>query len=114
MYKGIVVKESDYSAGDTFTFKVGFKWFTNPVKDYTVTLYSSQSIDVKDKSGNTNVLHMDGQSPSGFTGSNYKGMGDFNTAAGQDTNNDQNDHPDTAGDTTPDAAVAVDYTRLST
>jgi hypothetical protein len=75
----IMVKESDYSAGDSFTLKVGYKWFTNTVKDYTVKVYSKQDLDIYDQYGELNVLHMDGQSPSGFTDSSYTGMSAWNT-----------------------------------
>jgi len=108
MHKAILLEESDYSAGDTFKLKVGYKWWTNPSKDYTVTVYSSQKLDIKDKNGGTNMMHMDGQSPSAFTDSSYTGMAEFNTENSQDNNNDQNDHPDTPNDDDTTDGV-VDY-----
>jgi hypothetical protein len=49
-----MVEESSYRAGDTFTLKVQYKWYTNPVRDYTVGVYSSQDLEVKDSRGQTN------------------------------------------------------------
>jgi hypothetical protein len=50
----LMVEESSYRAGDTFTLKVQYKWYTNPVRDYTVGVYSSQDLEVKDSRGQTN------------------------------------------------------------
>ena len=33
-----------YSAGDVFKVVVGYKWFNSPAKDYTVKIYSKQSL----------------------------------------------------------------------
>lgn len=43
-----------------------------PARDYTVKVYSKQDIAVYDSSGKTNMWHMDGQYPSGFTNSHYR------------------------------------------
>ena len=63
-----------YNNGDTFTIEVKIKWYDHPAKDYTVKVYSKQTLEVKDNQGQTKMLHMDGQSPSGFKNSQYKGM----------------------------------------
>jgi hypothetical protein len=67
-----LVDEADYSAGDVFTMEVDYSWDMFYVKDYTIKVYSSQTLDVKDFNGETNMIHMDGQQPSGFTESTYK------------------------------------------
>lgn len=67
------VKERDYSAGSTFTIKAQVKWYNNPTWEYTARVYSKQDLDVKNDRGQTNMVHFDGQSPSGFTSSNYDG-----------------------------------------
>jgi len=81
-------------------------------------VYSSQKLDVKDKNGQTNMIHFDGQSPSGFTASSYTGMGEYNTEHSQDNISDQgqNDHPDSANvendDSTPASDGSVNYSKI--
>jgi len=50
----ILVQEGSYSSGTTFTLKIGYKWWNNPVRDYTVGVYSSQDLEIKDSRGQTN------------------------------------------------------------
>jgi len=65
----MLIAEADYEAGDTWTFEIDYWWFSGRTpRDYTVKVYSSQDLEVKDKKGNTNMLHNDGQEPSGFSG----------------------------------------------
>ena len=64
----ILVEEADYSANDVFTIDVEFAWYGWVSEDYTVKVYSKQDLEVTDNRGRTNELHMDGTSPSGFTG----------------------------------------------
>jgi hypothetical protein len=63
---------TSYSAGDVFKVVVGYTWFNSPAKDYTVKIYSKQSLSVKDSTGATNIKHMDGKLPSGFVTSSYR------------------------------------------
>lgn len=63
-----LVESADYAAGDVFTVDVNYSWSGWTVEDYTVKVYSTQDLEVLDYRGNTNELHMDGTSPSGFTG----------------------------------------------
>ena len=56
-----LLAESDYSAGDTFKIHVDFHWgFGFEARDYTVSIYSKHQVEVLDKRGKTNMLHMDG------------------------------------------------------
>jgi len=41
--------------------------------EYTARVYSKQDLQVLNDRGQSNMIHMDGQSPSGFTDSNYDG-----------------------------------------
>jgi hypothetical protein len=77
------ILQTTYSAGDVYKVVVGYTWFNSPAKDYTVKIYSKQSLEVKNASGETNIQHMDGQEPSGFTSSTYRGM--TTTTTGTDT-----------------------------
>lgn len=52
--------------------KVQMKWYNNPVWEYSARVYSKQDLTVT-SNGQSNMYHMDGQSPSGFTNSNYNG-----------------------------------------
>ena len=65
---------TSYNANDSFTLKVRYLWMGSPAKDYTVRIYSKQKLEVLDSHGKTNMLHMDGQLPTGFTNSSYRGM----------------------------------------
>lgn len=73
---------TSYSGGDRFKVRAKYIWFDSPAKDYTVSIYSSQSLEVLNSTGQTNILHMDGQSPSGFTTSTYRGMNPSNDVDG--------------------------------
>lgn len=55
-----MVAEADYSAGDVFTIQVDYTWKTFHAKDYTIKVYSKQTLEVKDSDGSTNMIHMDG------------------------------------------------------
>jgi uncharacterized membrane protein YgcG len=70
----IKVEEADYNANDVFTLKIKYLWFGSPEPDYTVKVYSKQDLAVRNSDGQQNVVHMDGQCPSGFTDSTYEGM----------------------------------------
>lgn len=52
---------------------------------------------------------MDGQSPSGFTGSSYTGMGSFNVQQGQDKDDDNVVPAGPASPATPVAPAVVSY-----
>jgi hypothetical protein len=53
-----------------FSFGVDYWYFFSPVpRDFTIKVYSSQDLEIEDENGNTNMLHMDGQEPSGFESS---------------------------------------------
>jgi len=49
-------------------------WFDSPAPDYTVKVYSKQSLEILDSSNKNTILHYDGQEPTGFTYSHYRGM----------------------------------------
>lgn len=55
---------------------VKYTWFTIPTaaRDFTVKVYSKQTLDIKNKNGRMMQLHTDGQEPSEWIGSDYKGM----------------------------------------
>ena len=65
--------EGSYRAGDRFEVKVKYNWNSQQVaRDYSVIVYSQQKIVIRDENGKTNMLHYDGQSPSGFKNSFYR------------------------------------------
>ena len=66
------IAESDYEAGDEFTMEIDYLWDTFYAKDYTIKVYTAQELEVRDANGETNMIHMDGQEPSGFTKSNFR------------------------------------------
>ena len=67
-----MVAEADYSAGDVFTMEVNYSWDLFYAKDYTIKVFSNQQLEVLDSNGETNMIHMDGQEPSGFTKSDFR------------------------------------------
>ena len=81
----IVVQEADYAAGDVFKVSVQYLWFGSPASDFTVGVYSKQSLEVKDSTGAQNKIHMDGSLTSGFTSSTYLGMNGWSAAANSTT-----------------------------
>ena len=98
--KPIKIAAADYTANTSFLLMVKYYWMNSPAKDYTVKVYSKQNLSVLDSNGNTNMKHMDGQTPSGFTDSTYTGMsntGPFSNGP-QDSDGDGNDGNSSGGD----------------
>jgi hypothetical protein len=59
---------SDYTGGETLNILVRYDWINSPHKDFTLKLYSQHTgTMIYDDTGNTNMLHTDGQEPSEFT-----------------------------------------------
>lgn len=54
------VPQANYTAGDEFSLQVSYNWFGATKEDFTVKVYSKQDLVIKDSSGNTNQIHMDG------------------------------------------------------
>lgn len=63
-----MVKEADYEAGDTFVFKVYYRFYGWSTEDFTLKVYSQQNHTIFNQKAEVNQLHMDGSSPTGFTG----------------------------------------------
>ena len=63
-----------YNAGTVFRIAVKYTWFNNDAKDYTVSVYSKQDLQIKDSTGKGKVVNYDGSAPSGFTSSTFDGM----------------------------------------
>ena len=55
-----MVAEADYDAGDVFTMEIDYTWDLFFAKDYTIKVYTSQELEVRDSNGETNMIHMDG------------------------------------------------------
>jgi len=92
--KPIIIPEANYAAGTVFELAVKYLWFGSPYKDYTVKVYSKQDLVVRDKTtGSTSVIHMDGQTPSGFTNSTFTSMsatGPWSSGPNTNTNTNTN------------------------
>lgn len=60
--KPILINSADYAAGDVFKYSVRYFFVSSPVRDYTVQVYSKQTLTVHYEAadGPTNVLHTDG------------------------------------------------------
>lgn len=68
----IVVKAGTYHVNKDFKLTVYVATYVvNFGQDYTVKSYSKPAFHVKDKDGKTNMVHMDGQEPSGFKKSKW-------------------------------------------
>jgi len=67
-----LLTEKDYSAGETFKVVVDYYWLLNGVRDYTVSIYSKQRIEIVDEYGETNMLYTDNREPTEFTTNRYK------------------------------------------
>ena len=67
------LKPEHYSAGTVLSMTTKFNWHWQlAARDYSIVVYAKQNVTIKDSGGKTNMLHYDGQSPSGFTGSRYR------------------------------------------
>lgn len=63
----VLISEAQYKAGDKIRLEVIYSWMLGVApRDYTIMVYSKQDLKIKDANGHTNMLHMDGQEPSGF------------------------------------------------
>jgi len=61
------VPEKNYTAGDKFNIGVTYNWGGQAAsRDFSVVIYSSQNLEIKDIKGQTNMLHYDGNTPSGL------------------------------------------------
>jgi hypothetical protein len=61
------VPKNMYEAGDKFTMGVTYNWGGQAAsRDFSVVVYSQQNLEIKDVKGQTNMLHYDGNSPSGL------------------------------------------------
>jgi len=61
------IPEDSYEAGDTFNVGVEYDWGGQIAsRDFSVIVYSQQNLEIKDTDGKTNMLHYDGNSPSGL------------------------------------------------
>lgn len=72
--KPIMQVEADYTAGIYYVLQINLYFVGSPVRDYTVHVYSKQTLSIIDEAQKTSVVHMDGQKPSGFTDQKYFGM----------------------------------------
>ena len=71
-----LIKEADYASRDVFEVTVLWDWKGYQANDYTIKVYSRQrEIQLFDEKFETNMIHMDGQEPSGFTKSKYRSQG---------------------------------------
>lgn len=70
----IQVIESSYAAGDILFAAVDYTWNASPQPDFTIVVYSKQkNLQILDNTSRLpNTIHMDGNSPSGFTESTYR------------------------------------------
>lgn len=72
--KPLIAKAGAYQAGEKIEIDVYYGTFIVPYgNDYTVKVYSKPAYEVVDAEGKTNMIHMDGSEPGGFTKSTYKG-----------------------------------------
>ena len=66
-----MIPADSYNKGDKFDVAVTYEWNFYPVKDYTIKMYSTQDIALRNFIGASSVCHMDGTFPSCFTKSSY-------------------------------------------
>ena len=71
----LLVAEASYKAGDKFKLQTNAYFAGGATREYTVHVYTSQTLSVLDKpTQKASVVHMDGQSPSGFTDNLFWGI----------------------------------------
>jgi hypothetical protein len=70
--KPILVREEDYDVKDNFTISIQYNWHWSTARDFTVTIYSRQHLEIVDWKKETYEIYMDGDTPNGFTKSNFR------------------------------------------
>lgn len=70
---------------ERYLIYVEYEWLGSPVPDYTLKVYSKSNTGITDGSYQSHQIHMDGQQPSGFTGTSYRGMGGWDCNPGGTT-----------------------------
>ena len=69
-----MLKAGTFKANMPLKIKVKYEYYQSLYgNDYTVKTYAKPAAQIKDKNGKTNMIHMDGTSPSGFTNSKFTG-----------------------------------------
>jgi len=64
---------------------VKYQWFGSPHPDYTVKVYSTQTLEIKDANDANKKTNYDGTEPSAFKSSTYKGMNPPSSGDGGNT-----------------------------
>ena len=74
-YEKTTAKIEWWPEGAILTAQVTFEWNDALSRDFTVSVYSSDSdVVITDKCGNSHMLHTDGQEPSEWVNSQFTGM----------------------------------------
>jgi hypothetical protein len=69
-----------------YTLYVKYEFAGSPHPDFTTKIYSKYTgVNILDTAGNSNMIHMDGTSPSGYTSSSYIGMSNWDCSMGSST-----------------------------
>ena len=50
-HRPILLLESEYSRRSDYTLDVKYKWYSSPVRDYTVKVYSKMDVPIKNENG---------------------------------------------------------------
>ena len=70
--KPLLLANGAFTSLQDFYLDVTYDWKDSASPDYTVVLYSQQNdLSIILNGGTTNMIHMDGSAPSGFTESNF-------------------------------------------
>jgi hypothetical protein len=76
-HKPLMFGPDSHFSGSQYTIFVQYEFLGSPAKDYTLKAYSKYKSKIYNSQYNTNMIHMDDQSPSGFTSSTYTGLDNF-------------------------------------
>ena len=87
----IMVPAATNAGISQYTLYSKYEWVGSPHPDFTLKVYSKNNQPIKDSNGNTNIIHMDGQQPSGFTSSSYIGMDNWDCSMSANNNNNGGD-----------------------
>lgn len=73
-----LLSSKDHRAFNHISIYATFQYYGSPAPDYTIKVYSKYTGQIMNVTMQSNQIHMDGQSPSGFTGSDYDGYSTCN------------------------------------
>lgn len=65
----MLIANGGFTAGTNLHIVIKYEWCASPGNQYTAKVYSKMNANMLNDAGNTYMVHMDGNQPSGYTSS---------------------------------------------